>query len=153
MCPPGLPHGAPSVVTTAGAARQDGGAKPAAAELGFPATSRTHRTCPSQLWGTQGPYPWCDPGSVRWRGSVHAFSLPLCFPPALSRMATASPLEREVGESAAEKVPFLQQRGTDVPGTRFLCMELLVGIASFPYGHKGKKKKNPIFCSFRKINE
>lgn len=44
-------------------------------------------------------------------------------------MATASPLEREVGESAAEKVPFLQQRGTDVPGTRFLCMEC--GVAGW----------------------
>lgn len=151
MCSPGLPPGALSAVTTAGAARQDGGAKPAAAALGFSATSRTHRTCPSWLWGMQGPYPWCDPGSVRWRGSIHAFSLPLCFPLALSLMATTSPLEREVGESAAENVPFLQQQGTDVPGTRFLYMELLVGIASFPYGCKGKKKKKiPCFVHLGK---
>lgn len=58
--------GAPSAVSSPGAAWQDGGAKPAAAELwvSLP-VSWGLGTGLRQPTGTQGPELWPDPGSIR----------------------------------------------------------------------------------------
>lgn len=119
--------GAPSAVSSPGAAWRDGGAKAAAAEpwASLPVSGGLGTglgTCLGQPAGTQGPEPPSGPGSDRWQGAMCVRgSLP--FPLPRSGVATSSPLKGEVGESLPpEKVPlFLQQRSTDVPGKHVLC--------------------------------
>ena len=140
--------GAPSTASSPGAAWQDGGAKPAAAELwvSLP-VSRGPGTGLGQPAGTQGPEPRFDPGGVRWQGAMCVrrsldFPLPLCLPLPRSGMATSSPLKREVGESLPpEKVPlFRSSEAHTFPANTLRVHSVSGWHRLLPYGYKGKTK-------------